>query len=736
MLVGVILADLQPLDIAALNPPLNVTLVKDWEGVIKLAAFLKSATVVSFDTETNIVDFFYHRRIRTIQVGNKDAQFVVDLWELVGRDKEELIRVQGDYGRHISDYPLLKFLVETLRLHLESNRVLKVGHNLSFDYGVSRWCLGLRPWHFYDTQLAEQVIYCGQVPFFAKNFWALDDLVGRYVGKRIDKSKQKSFDLETELTAEQIEYAALDTRLPIAVMTTQNKVLAKHRLCRAAQIEFDAIPPFEDMHQNGIFLDRAKWMTLVDANEVQHKLNIEALDKHFIPLVGIKSTPKHDLTALEKQWRDADDKVERARYRRDFQIARRELKEALDALPTYEGQAAINYGSDTQLLEVLREAGYGPKKLRNTNDQTLKKFRTDPLIAAIRDYRKTGKVRSTYGEGFLDQHIRPETGRVHSRFRQLGAETGRTSSTKPNVQNILKGADWRGCFVARPGFKILTIDFNGCELRILAELSGESVWLEAFKNGWDVHSVGAEILFTERWASATEPGCEYAEAHQKCSCKGHRKLRGRIKAVNFGLAYGMEARKLSEELEIPLEEAEELMAFYKGKFVIVTAYLEKSGRAAQQKFESRTMSGRRRIYNEPSYSRVHEIVAQEVKMGKLSPERGQKETGRRYHGILNGIIREGKNTPIQGTNADITKIAMGCGFDNDGKPFAWHLIEPVYQSKLVNMVHDELVTESPDDQAEACFAAVADCMTRAGAEFVKTIPMTTDGHIADRWVKD
>jgi len=718
------------LNVAELNPPLNVTVVVDEAGINKLAQFLSTVTEVGFDTETNIEDFYYHRRIRTVQIGNRDEQYVVDLLALVG-DPWDLVAHQGDYGRRIVNGSLLHKLVLALKPYLENYKLVKVGHNLNFDYTVMKWCLGLRPYGFYDTYMAEQVIHTGAVPFFTKGFWALDDLCGRYLKKAINKENQKTFDLCTPLTPAQIEYAALDTRLPLAIRQSQLKILAKDGLARTAQIENDAIPAFADMHLNGLKMHTERWMGLVNEVKEKHIANLAELDKHFLPVVGRKGVPQVDLQSLEVKWRDEKDREQRAINRKQFEFARHAVKQAEKELPSFEGEAAINYGSDVQILEALRKAGF--KKLKDTNDQSLKKLHGKPIIDALRAYRTTAKVLSTYGESFLADYIREETGRVHSEFRQLGAETGRSSSTKPNVQNILKGSEWRGCFISAPGCLFLTIDYNGCELRILAELSQDSIWLEAFKNGWDVHSVCAELLDKQKWLDATEVGCAYAASHQKCGCKGHKKLRGNIKSVNFGLAYGMEAKKLSEELGIPLEEAEELMKAYKGRFVVVTLYLTESGRSARIKFESRTIGGRRRLFKQPTWERARELVAAKTPKGQ---DVNEKWIGPKYNALLAGIEREGKNTPIQGTNADIIKLAMGCGYDPDGNPYAWHLIEPVYESKLVNMVHDELGIESPELKAQACYDAVADCMTRAGAEFVKSIPMTTDGHISDRWTKD
>jgi DNA polymerase I-like protein with 3'-5' exonuclease and polymerase domains len=752
-------AVLQP---SLLDPPMNIVHVKDDAGIDQLVDFLNTQTIFGFDTETNIVDWFYHRRARTIQIGNRDKQFVVDLWELADRDVNKLIACQGHYGENLSLCPRIERLVIVLRSHLETNRTLKVGFNLGFDYTVAKWCFGLRPWNLYDAQVVEKVINAGVI-HFKRNDYNLSLSFKRHFGVTIDKSEQTSFTLEGELTPEQLLYAALDTRLPLALKAKQQPILDKAGLNRTVQIENDCVPAFADMHMNGLLIDRAKWQGILD-NETKpkHKKNVEELDKFFVPVVGLKADAalpldttnfdaelaalEHAVTQIPKGPLYKEQRVEaRKNITRHKQAWRKRLSahaKSLKDIDKWEGEAALNYGSNPQLLAALREMGFGVKKLASTDDQCLKLLAGEPVIDALREYRKTAKILSTYGDAWLQQYIKPETQRVHSSINQMGAETGRSSSDDPNVQNILKG-DWRSCFVSAPGWSILTIDYNGCELRILAELSQEPVWLEAFKKGWDVHSVGAEILFRDVWTAAAEPGCKYVSDHQKCKCKGHKALRDQIKAINFGLAYGMEARKLSEDLNISLEDAEMLLKKYRGQFVVVTAYLAKSAQYATCNFESRTMAGRRRLFKKPDWEYAKALCIKnqedENKRNKIKDAVVTVDTwqiNRKVKGLMSSIQREGKNTPIQGTNADIAKLAMGCGFDPDGKPYAWHLIEPKHGAKMVNFVHDEFVVEAKDEEAEACFAAVTDCMERAGGEFVKSIPMITEGHISNCWTKD
>jgi DNA polymerase-1 len=730
-----------------LKPALNVCLVKDDCTLDRLEKFVSNTDVFGFDTETNVVDFFYHRLLRLVQIGNRNEQYVVDLWELVGRDTKAFLDGQGFYGSRIT-HPSVKRLLSVLRPALESNRCLKVGTNLQFDYMTVKWALGLRPWNFHDVKISEQILYCGQISFWSDNFWKLGHIFHRYFGQSVDKAEQLMFlpDLGNiqPLTEEQLIYSALDTRLPLAIRAKQLPVMEKEGLSRVLKIENDAIPAFGDLHLNGLLLDRDKWQHILDTEtKPKHLENVRTLDKFFIPVVGQKpeSFDKSHVDVLEAAWRACpaktpEEKEQRAAARIRFQEASREHKKLVKGYDTWEGQAQINYGSNPQLLEAFRKMEFGPKKLPSTDDQALKRLAGEPVIDALREFRKTQKILDTYGEEFIKKHIRPETGRVHSDIVQMGAETGRASSSKPNVQNILNG-DWRSCFVSAVGRKFITIDYNGCELRILAELSGEPAWVDAFNKNWDVHSVGAEIIFGDLWKNAAEEGCAYYRDHQKCKCKKHKKLRGQIKAVNFGLAYGMEAKKLAEDLGITIEEAEQLLKIYRGKFVVVTAYLNMSGRESVVKFESRTMAGRRRKYTKPTWEHAAAVTSGRFKKDKKDISTIESwHINRTFQGHMSHIEREGKNTPIQGTNADMAKLAMGCGFDLDGKPYAWHVIEPKYNGKFVNFVHDEFCVEADDHCAEACMVDVIDCMERAGREFIKKIPVVAEGHIETCWTKE
>lgn len=757
-----------------MNPPLNPVLVTDAEGLERVRSFLASVDLYGLDIETNVEPTFFTRKIRTIQVGNRDIQFVIDLLAFAG-STENLIFEQGEFGERVHT---LRPVVDVLRPSLEALTHTKAGANLEFEYVQLRWCLGLRPWNFFDIQLAEKNMYCGKVDFFTKGFWALDDLAVRYCGIQIDKTLQTSFNLTDPLTPAQLDYAVLDVRVPLAIMKAQLAIGEKDGLLHTFKIDNDTIPTSGEMHIRGFYLDRPSWVALLDDIRVRHKANIAKLDDFFVPICGEAKIPDYDLVALEAEWKATEPKVKGSVRRKvaaeRYRAARAEITLATKKLSpdkkgkiAWIGKAKINYASPTELLGVLRTIGYGKDRLKSTDDDDLKRLAGDPLIEAIQAYRETEKILKTYDEKWLDKSISPISGRVHSRFNVLGAETGRMSSDKPNLFNILKDKLWRACFKAPKGRKIVTIDYAGQELRILTDQANYDKWIEAFAKGQDVHSICAEDVLEEEWINARVPGCNYYEQDKKkCDenvCKVHDEKRKPFKNINFGIAYGMSKFKYAADIvgkvlkkllaklglqsheatdehrneayEQSLSEGDRLLEKWKKKNAVVWTFLVKKQKQASTTFEARTASGRRRFFTKPIYENAAvKAKAKIKKKWKVDRDPTNKEIISMLGQMRGAIEREGANTGIQGTGADMTKTAMGCGFDKDGKPYLFHTL-PQYDAFLVNAPYDELVAECPEEHAQAVYDLIGDAMRRAGAEFVTRVTMEYEGHIDDHWRK-
>jgi DNA polymerase I-like protein with 3'-5' exonuclease and polymerase domains len=730
-------SSIRSLVVSELNPPLNGTRITHPSQLPLVSDFFQRKKVFVYDVETNVVDDFTQRIIRTIQVGDKEEQYTIDLLAFAG--SAEALKEQGNRTAPSWATPIL----QTLQPALDSADWLKVGVFLDFDYKTTRWCLGMRMWNIYDCNLAEKCIHAGRVNFFEPGFYSMDGMLRRYAKMQIDKTEQTGFDLETPLTDSQWQYTFLDCRLPFAIKAAQKLPLTTLGLDRVVQIENDAVPAFGEMFLNGIYLDKDAWLAIVESTKIKHAENIKTLDTFFCSIVGTKESNRPEapselrLKLLEERWRNEKDRVRRAEYRKDYQALQatgKATKEWEAKSLECEGEAYINYGSNPQLLEAFRKMGFGVRELPNTNDRTLSKIQNKSVIKALQAYRTTQKALTTYGVEFL-RHINQKTGRVHPHTNQLGAATGRTTSTKPNGQNI--DAEHRACCKARPGYKFVSVDMAGAELRILAELSGEPLMVDAFANGHDVHSIGAELIFGDEWKNSAEASCAYyyTADKQKCKCKRHKELRDRAKALNFGTIYGKEAKSFSEELNISKDDAQKILDKWRSTYKVAWKFLTELGNSAKVNLCVRSFSGRIRGFNKVDWDKCKEIAADRAKKDGKNPQAiTSKDVSRVYHGLFGNMEREGKNGPHQMGNADVAKIAMGCGFDKHGEPFMWHQIQK-FDAWFCNFVHDEFCAEVREDQVDDFIEMVGSCIKRAAAEMMKRVDMTYDSAVGDCWSK-
>ena len=338
------------------------------------------------------------------------------------------------------------------------------------------------------------------------------------------------------------------------------------------------------------------------------------------------------------------------------------------------GNTQVNLESSDEVKRALHALGH---RVPNTKRDTLKQLPA-PLGPWLLKYRELSKLVSSYGESFLSSL--GSDGRLHPTFEQIGASTGRMACHSPNVQAVVKDSEHRQCFRTEPGRTLIIGDYATCELRILAQMSRDPVFLEAFARGEDLHARVASSLFGKP-VSKTQ----------------NSDLRHRAKAVNFGLVYGMGAGGLAHALNLRTDQARRLLDQYFKTFPKIRAFLESSARESIARGFARTLAGRR-LYLNP---------------GSDDASRSQAE-------------RIAKNMPIQGTSADITKAALGR---------IWVRLAKLDGAHLVNTVHDEVVIEcAVDDQQE-----VADILThemKAAAEpFLPDVPMEVDAEVSMVWAK-
>jgi DNA polymerase I len=345
-------------------------------------------------------------------------------------------------------------------------------------------------------------------------------------------------------------------------------------------------------------------------------------------------------------------------------------------------------GSPQQLAEVLFERLELSRKRRgktgfSTDARVLASIRDEhPIVAKVERWRELSKLRSTYLDAFPDL-IDPATGRLHTTFNQTATTTGRLSSTNPNLQNIPVrtelGREIRACFVAEEGYKLISADYSQVELRVLAHIAGEEVLKDIFRRGEDVHAATAAEIFGVP-LDHVDPG-----------------LRSKSKMVNFGIVYGLSPFGMADRLQIPQDEAAEFIDRYLNRFPKVREFIDATvGRAAQEGYV-RTLFGRIR--------RIPELRARQRQTRMLGE-------------------RLAVNTVIQGTAADIIKIAM----------VRCHraLREGGFETRLVLQIHDELLFEAPEHEVEQASSLVRGQMATA---FELDPPLGVDVGVGANWLE-
>lgn len=381
-------------------------------------------------------------------------------------------------------------------------------------------------------------------------------------------------------------------------------------------------------------------------------------------------------------------KVDVPTLQKNSETMNAELKELETQIYEYAG-VSFNIGSPKQLGEVLFEkmhiienAKLTKSKQYQTGEEVLLKMASKhPIVPLILEWRKLSKLKSTYIDA-LPQLINPKTGRIHSTFTQTITSTGRLSSVNPNLQNIPvrteRGRDIRKAFVASDDEHIiLAADYSQIELRIVAHVCGDERMIETFKRNEDIHASMAAHIFGVAQDEVTKD------------------MRRSAKTVNFGILYGISAFGLADRLQIPQGEARKLITDYYNSFPKITEYLNNTLDFARENLYVETLLGRRRY--------IRDINAQ------------------------NGLLRKAAernaiNAPIQGTAADLIKIAMvAIQHDIDER----HL-----QSRMILQVHDELVFDARKDELEELTQIVRE---RMSGSMQLSVPLDVDINSGTSW---
>lgn len=366
----------------------------------------------------------------------------------------------------------------------------------------------------------------------------------------------------------------------------------------------------------------------------------------------------------------------------------------------------FNLGSPKQLSELLFEKlGLDKRKSRknksggySTDAATLEKLQGDhEVVDLIVEHRTLSKLKSTYVDA-LPELVRRDTHRIHTDFNQAITATGRLSSSNPNLQNIpIRTAfsrQIRAAFIPEDGWKLVSADYSQIELRILAHLSEEPVLIEAYNNREDVHALTARLLF------------------EKDDITPDERRMGKI--INFGVIYGMGATRFAREANVGRSEAKTFIDRYYERYPNVFEYLQQMQREAIAHGYVQTLMGRRRYFNFTS-GQLRDLLGSD-------PNAIDLDNLKRIGGYDAGLLRAAANAPIQGSSADIIKVAM----------IRLHEVLKGYQTRLLLQVHDELVFEVPPDEWEELEQKITDTMESAVS---LKVPLVVEASAGPNWME-
>lgn len=702
------------------------------------------------DIETDITDWWYDKKLISIQFGSatlrEKNQWFIQWSALTPEQQQEL------------------------KDELNNDFRVKLAHTGKFEYIVLSF-YGIILENLYDTMLAEKVIRGGM----ENDDYALADISWKYLHIIMDKSLQMSFG-DNIITDEKILYGITDVAHLDVIQRFQFEELTNLGLVNVAGLEMDVLPAFCDITREGMILDKEKWRENIRLAEpiveqakntlnkwlFTHPFQSFATDKGYISdkdrvTINFKShQQKSELlklvfpdiigaTALiiKKYIRDNNLSISQLTILTELQ--EKKYDSLCDVLVNnhYDylvknnylipaNEITINWNSRDQVLPLVQLV---EPKLKDLSEESRNKT-THKMLKDLEKYKSALKLINDLGESFIHDHCSPD-GKVRGNFNQI-ISTGRCSSSKPNMQNIIagnkaitdfdpNGLRYRNAFTCEPGWSFVDGDYISQELVIIAYLSKDPVWMECIEKGWDLHSVCSELVYGKRWKDAAQSDCEYyrivvgpdgklTQSKQKCNCKQHKILRYDCKTINFGLCYGMTEFKLSGELNISLKEAKALIQQYFVVFPSIGAVLDFMGRFGVLNGYIMTLApfNRKRFF---PYWREFSGYIQPYLAGSINISN------------LGEIERASKNHPIQGTSADIVKVAM------------WHIRDYIRKNKLRDKVklqanvHDQITTIARDDFKDEWKSILNRLMWEAGNLIIPTGILQAEVQITSTWSK-
>jgi len=604
---------------------------------------------VGFDTESSGLNP-YEDVLLLIQISTPEDDFVINV---------------GSADKRYLEYALGL---------IEARNLVTVAHNWKHDAKFIYHNYGILFKNPFDTMIAESLIRAG----IAAKFSSLKDISMDYLGIQLDKDVREKFIGKTdfEFSDEELEYSEMDAKILLPLKDKLERKLVEKGQWNTWELEMKLEPVVTLMEYTGIYFDVEGWRSLsIDAVREREKAGME-----------VKRIMADNFDKLAGKYTNAYEALENMKF--SFSKLRKAEKDNLKAITTKDEIKSvvvpmINFGSWRQALHVLHKLGVPTK---TTNAKELEWHRRDhPIVEAKLSYAEWDKKATLYGEDFL-KHVNPFTSAIHTSLNQTGTATGRFSSDNPNLQNILTDFKYRSKFIARPGYKMGTYDYSQIELRIIGEVSREPRFIEAYQNGWDLHSSTASIVFQKPLEEITKENRKFA------------------KSLNFATVYGTTAKGLAWNFAIPEAEAQEYLDVYFQEHPTLKYFVKKFGNMCMDRGYSVTMGGRRRFLPLP-----------------------KRANSRSDYKAIYKARRKAVNHLPQGTCGDMIKWDLVFMFYEN--PFGWENFRPLLT------VHDEIVVEMTDDIEEQAGKFARVCMIKAAEIYLKEIPVEVDGIVDTHWRK-
>lgn len=593
-----------------------------------------------------------------------------------------------------------------------------IGHNLKFDLQFL-YNYNIIPRMVYDTMIVEQLLYLGYPNSVIR--YSLKDVAYRRLSVDIDKSVRGEI-IWRGLDLKVIKYAAGDVRFLGKIMKSQLRDCKDKECIVGAKLECDAVPAIAYMEWCGILLDEEKWKQKMIKDSEELLKAKSALD------LFITSNPLYNKYTVVNNQGD--------------------LFEGFDLAP----KCTINWDSPKQVTEFFKFLGFNTttqdKQTGKDKDSVLEKLLAgqkginDEFLKIYFEYKEHSKVCSTYGQGHINM-INPNTGRIHTTFKQLGAASSRMScgSTQPNtdlakakgipvkectycnLQQLPADEPTRSAFVAPDGYKFVSADFSAEEARLGGDIYQDEAILNMFRRGLDSHSVYAKAFFSElKDVPVEEIKSKYPHLRQKA------------KGPEFALSFGGGANAIMQAIQCTKEEADEIIANYENTFKGTAKYAKEGSRKLMQvgyvdickytghkmywwdfdKWKERQQSYTSEFWEE--YRNIHkptqDYTYQEVKKHFKAKSKWER------------MVR---NACTQGTGAVIMKEALTTLFN-------W-IVENSYFNKvhICLCVHDEINCDYPESISD--FPKIlSDIMFNSAAKFCKSIDIPVNVEVSDHWI--